>query len=71
MKFGVRECCDVVLKAKSTQKIGAHTFHKGDPVIYFDTVRTSTVEGAATSVYAQGGHGYARLLAWEGEGLGL
>jgi hypothetical protein len=67
MKFGIRECADVVLKAKSRTKIGAHTFEAGEPVIYFDTVKTSTMESAATTVYATGGKGNSRLLAWEGE----
>ena len=67
MKFGVREICDVVLKAKSATKIGNKIFYKGEPVIYFDTLKTSTLEGAATTVYAQGGRGNARLVAWEGE----
>lgn len=67
MKFGVREICDVVLKAKSAVKIGSHTFQKGEPVIYFDTAKTSTMESGATTVYAQGGRGNSRLIAWEGE----
>ena len=67
MKFGVREICDVVLKAKANQKVGNKTFYKGEPVIYFDTLKTSSMEGAATTVYAQGGRGNARLMAWEGE----
>lgn len=67
MKFGVREICDVVLKAKSDIKIGSHTFQKGEPVIYLDTAKTSTMESAATTVYAQGGRGNSRLIAWEGE----
>lgn len=67
MKFGVREICDVVLKAKAAQKIGNKIFYKNEPVIYFDTLKTSSMEGAATTVYAQGGRGNARLVAWEGE----
>ena len=67
MKFGVREICDVVLKAKATQKIGNKVFFKNEPVIYFDTLKTSSMEGAATTVYAQGGRGNSRLVAWEGE----
>ena len=67
MKFGVREICDVVFKAKSDVTIGTHNFKKGQPVLYIDTAKTSTVEGAATTVYAQGGKGNTRLLAWEGE----
>jgi hypothetical protein len=36
-------------------------------VLYFDTLKTSTVEGAATTVYATGGRGNARLVSWDGE----
>ena len=67
MKFGVREICEVVLKAKAKQTIGNKTFYKGEPVIYFDSLKTSSMEGAATTVYAQGGRGNSRLVAWEGE----
>ena len=67
MKFGVREICEVVLKAKTTQKIGNKIFYANEPVIYFDTLKTSSMEGAATTVYAQGGRGNSRLVAWEGE----
>lgn len=67
MKFGVREICNVVFKAKVDTKIGTTTFKAGQPVLYIDTAKTSTVEGAATTVYATGGRGNARLIAWEGE----
>ena len=67
MKFGVREICDVVLKAKSAMKVGKKIFYANEPVIYFDTLKTSSMEGAATTVYAQGGRGNSRLVAWEGE----
>ena len=67
MKFGVREICDVVFKAKADTKIGTSTFKKGQPVLYIDTAKTSTIEGAATTVYATGGKGNTRLIAWEGE----
>ena len=67
MKFGVREICDVVLRAKARQQVGNKIFYKNEPVIYFDTLKTSSLEGAATTVYAQGGRGNARLMAWEGE----
>ena len=67
MRLGVREICEVVLKAKATQKVGKKTFFKHEPVIYFDSLKTSTLEGAATTVYATGGRGNSRLIAWEGE----
>ena len=67
MRFGVREICDVVLRAKNRMQIGNKIFYKNEPVIYFDTLKTSSMEGASTTVYAQGGRGNARLVAWEGE----
>lgn len=67
MKFGVREICDVVLRAKSAMKIGNKVFYKNEPVLYFDTLKTSALENATNTVYAQGGRGNARLIAWEGE----
>ena len=67
MKFGVREICDVVLRAKSAMKVGNKVFYKNEPVLYFDSLKTSSMEGQATTVYAQGGRGNARLIAWEGE----
>lgn len=67
MKFGVREIAEVVLRAKSKQKIGKRTFYRNDPVIYFYSLTTSSLEGSATTNYINGGRGNARLMAWEGE----
>lgn len=67
MKFGVREIANVVFKAKADTKVGNYIYKKGQPVLYIDTATTSTMEGAATTVYAQGGRGNTRLIAWEGE----
>jgi len=67
MKYGIREAVDVVFKAASAMTLGTQTFAKGEPVIYFDSLKSSTVEGGATTVYAMGGKGNTRLLAWEGD----
>ena len=67
MKFGVREIVNVVFRAKNPQKIGPVEFKRGQPVFYIDSAKTSTLEGAATTVYAQGGRGNTRLISWEGE----
>ena len=68
MKFGVREIVDVVFKATANgQRIGDKTFKKYQPVFKIDTAQTSSLEQSTTTVYAQGGKGYARLIAWEGE----
>ena len=69
MKFGVREICDLTFKTTADgQKVGKTVFPKaGMPAFYIDTARTSNLEQATTTVYAQGGKGYNRLIAWEGE----
>ena len=67
MKFGVRQCANIVFRAKQETKIGTNTFHIGQPVLYIDTATTSSMEQASSSVYAQGGRGNARLIAWEGD----
>ena len=69
MKFGVREICDVTFKTTADfQRVGNTVFEKaGMPAFMIDTARTSSLEQASTTVYAQGGKGYNRLIAWEGE----
>lgn len=67
MRYGVREICDVVLRAKAKQVVGNKTFFKHEPVLYFDSLKTSSLEGASTTVYATGGRGNSRLVAWDGE----
>lgn len=67
MNLGIREICDVVFKARTDTYVGKTLFKKGQPVLYITTAKTSSLEGAATTVYAQGGKGNPRLIAWEGE----
>ena len=57
-KFGVREVCNVTFT-----KISG----KGPDQFTIDTAKMTTLEGASTTVYAQGGWGNSRLMAWEGE----
>ena len=64
MKFGIREICDVTFKATAdNQKVGTKYFKKYQPVFTIDTAQTSNMEQASTTVYAQGGKGYNRLIA--------
>ena len=67
MKFGVREICDVVFRATAYQTLGKRQFYKDEPVLYFDTLKTSSLDSAATTVYATGGRGNSQLVAWEGD----
>jgi len=67
MKYGIREICDVVFRAKGACKVGNRIFYKDEPIMYFDTLKTSSLEAASASVYAQGGRGNPRLIAWDGD----
>lgn len=67
MKYGVREICEVTMRAKARMQVGNKVFYKDEPVIYFDTLTTSSLEGSSTTVYAQGGRGNVRLMSWDGE----
>lgn len=67
MRFGVREICDVTFRPLQAVDFGDQHFEAMQPCLFLDTATTSTLEGAATTVYAQGGKGNPRLIAWEGE----
>lgn len=67
MRFGSREICNVVFKAKTNQKIGKTEFVAGQPVLYIDSATASSLEGSAEQTYAQGGRGNTRLITWEGD----
>lgn len=66
-RFGSREICNVTFKALTARTIGGDTFEAGQPVFVIDTATASSMEQATTTVYAMGGRGYNRLIAWEGE----
>lgn len=66
-RFGSREICNVTFKALTDRTIGGKSFKAGQPVFVIDTATASSMEQATTTVYAQGGRGYNRLIAWEGE----
>lgn len=56
MKFGIREVCDC-----------RFTHLDGNLHFAIDTAKMSSLESSSTTVYAQGGKGFSRLAAWEGE----
>lgn len=57
MKFGIREVCNCEFTSTDGKNLN----------FTIDTAKMSTLEGASTTVYAQGGRGFSRLAAWEGE----
>lgn len=58
MRFGIREVCDLTFKRVSGT--GPENFE-------IKSAKMTTLETASSTVYAQGGKGNARLIAWEGE----
>ena len=67
MKFGIREICNVVLKAKTNGLVLGKPFEKGQPVLWFDSLKTSGLEGTGEIVYARGGRGNTKLVSWTGD----
>lgn len=57
MRYGSREIMDVVLKDVTT----------GEPVVYLESLTTSTLEFAGSTVYARGGKGHPKLIGWDSE----
>jgi hypothetical protein len=75
MKFGIRSAVDVVFRTTRAYSGEGQDYllkkgikwAKGEPVLYFDSLKVATTEGTAETVYAQGGEGNPRLIAWEGD----
>lgn len=58
-KYGIKEVADVALyEIDSDGK-------PGKPVLYFDTLKVSTIEQTAETTYATGGKGNVNLIGWD------
>ena len=66
-RFGVREVADVTFKPLNSVDIGGQHFDAFQPVLTLDTAKTSSLEQAVTTVYANGGKGNPTLVSWDGE----
>ena len=53
-KFGAKEVMDVIFYDIATNK----------PVLFLDTLKTSSIETTAQEVYARGGKGNSKLIGW-------
>lgn len=58
-KYGIKEVADVTFYTITD------TGEPGNPVLYLDSLKVSTLEQTAESVYAEGGKGNARLIGWD------
>jgi hypothetical protein len=67
MRWGIREISDVVFLARTDMVVGNREYKKYQPVFMIDTAKTSSLEGSANTVYAQGGRGNPRLIGWDGK----
>jgi hypothetical protein len=57
MRYGTREIMDVVLKDVVTK----------EPKVYLESLTTSSLEFAGSTVYARGGKGHPKLIGWDSE----
>ena len=58
-RYGIKEVADVVFYAINQDGT------PGNPVLFLDTLKVSTIEQTAETVYAQGGKGNPRLIGWD------
>lgn len=66
-RFGSREICNVTFKSIGTTRIGQKTLSDKQLAFKIDTATASTMEQTTSVVYARGGIGNPKLIAWEGE----
>lgn len=55
LRYGMKEVANVIFFDVST----------GKPVIFFDTLKVSTIENASESAEARGGQGNNKLMSWD------
>lgn len=67
MRFGIREVANVTFRTLATLVIGSQTFTAGEPVLYFESLKASTLTGSANTVFATGGRGANKLIGWDGD----
>jgi hypothetical protein len=58
-RYGIKEVADVVFYTINEDGT------PGNPVLYLDTLKVSTLEQTAETTYAQGGKGNPRLIGWD------
>lgn len=58
-RYGIKEVADVTFYEINTDGT------PGNPVLYLDSLKVSTLEQTAETVYAQGGKGNPRLIGWD------
>jgi len=67
MRFGIREVANVTFRTLAALTIGSQTFGVGEPVLYFESLKASTLTGSANTVFATGGRGANKLIGWDGD----
>lgn len=58
-RYGIKEVADVTFYTINDDG------KPGNPVLYLDSLKVSTLEQTAETVYAQGGKGNPRLIGWD------
>ena len=61
-QYGIKEVADVTFYAITLNKYGEEVYV---PVMYFNTLKVSTLEQTAEETFAKGGKGNANLISWD------
>ena len=62
-RYGIKEVADVTFYEIKVNEDGSTSI--GDPVLYLDTLKVSTIEQTAENAEARGGKGNAALISWD------
>lgn len=61
-QFGIKEVADATLYAIELDKYDDEIYI---PIMYFNTLKVSTIEQSASDTSARGGHGNPELITWD------
>lgn len=66
--FGTQELYQVVLKPNSPMVFGNRTIEVGEPILYFDNVKISSLSSSSRAIAARGGWSNLSRVVWEDKG---
>lgn len=61
-QYGIKEVCDITLYSIELNKYGDEIYV---PIMYFDTLKVSTLEQTGSQTAAKGGHGNVDQVIWD------
>ena len=63
--FGIKELCNVVLRAKTPMRFGNRLVEENEPILYFENISVSLLSETSNPIFARGGWGNMPHVIWE------